>query len=132
MVGATATRTGKPAGVILEEFGTAVVPTLLQLYGAFVDPDWRTLDLPMNTESVIHRAIRLNAPEAKPPRLLPQRVSEQEVHIEYSSARRLCALAIGICRGVAAHYEETITIEQPDCVERGSSVCRLVVRLASS
>jgi len=132
LVEATATRVRSPVPAVLEEFGAAIVPTLVGLYGAFVDPEWRTLDLLVNTESMIHKAIRLRDPAAKPPRLRSQRVSDREVHIEYASKRRLCALAIGICKGVAAHYGETVTVEQPECMERGSPSCRLVVRLSTT
>jgi hypothetical protein len=30
--------------------------------------------------------------------------------VEYTSERRLCALAVGMCLGVAAHCRETILI----------------------
>ncbi len=129
LVHATAAREARPVAQLLEDFGAALVPTLLQLYGSFVAPGWRTLDLLLNTERVIHRAIRISDPTASPPQLKPRRVSDEEVHIEYTSARRLCAVAVGICQGVAAHYGEHIVIEQPRCMLRGGATCLLVVRL---
>jgi hypothetical protein len=85
----------------------------------------------MSADSVIHKAIRVRDASAQPPRLQPRRISDREVQIDYDSERRLCALAIGICRGVAAHYQESITIEQPECMHDGASRCRIVVRLGS-
>jgi predicted hydrocarbon binding protein len=131
LVRATADRSGTTMAALLEEFGAALVPTLLTLYGSFVNPAWRTLALLVNTERVMHKTIRMRDPEAKPPHLSARRVSDREVHIEYASKRRLCALAIGICKGVAAHYKETVTVEQPECMERGDAACRLIVRLVS-
>ena len=129
LVAATAIRWGQPTAAVLEAFGAALVPTLISLYSAFLDPSWRTLDLLTNVESVIHRTVRLRDPKAEPPRLRPQRTRPDEVIIEYGSQRRLCAMAVGICSGVAAHLQERISIEQPTCMERGDPVCRLQVRL---
>src|SRR5882724_8236709 len=108
LVRATAAHEKRSVPNILENFGAAIVPTLVGLYDAFVVPAWRTLDLLENTENVIHRTIRMRDAKAHPPHLRTRRVSAQEVHIEYTSERRLCAFALGICQGVAAHYGETI------------------------
>jgi hypothetical protein len=128
LVQATAQHEGRPVTAVLEDFGAALVPVLLSLYQAFLDPAWRTLDLLANTETVIHRTVRLRDPKATPPELRVRRVSADELHIDYASTRRLCALAVGICRGVASRYGDTITIEQPDCMEAGAPACRIVVR----
>jgi hypothetical protein len=48
---------------------------------AFLDPAWRTLDLPANTEAVIHRTIHLRDPKATPPELRARRVSVDELDI---------------------------------------------------
>jgi hypothetical protein len=132
LVQAVATKLAVPASTVLEQFGFAIVDTLLGLYGPFVEPDWRTLDLLANTETVMHRAVRLRDRSADPPRLHATRVGPGEVQIEYTSERRLCALAIGICSGVAAHYGEAITVEQPACMQRGDALCRLIIRPAAS
>jgi hypothetical protein len=124
---ATAAYLEKPEAAVLEEYGCEMVPLLLGIYGGFVDPAWRTLD----AEGVIHKTVRLRDRTTEPPRLRTRRISDREVHIEYDSERRLCALAIGICRGVARHYKESITIEQPECMHAGASRCRIVVRLES-
>ncbi len=129
LVRATAARQGRQVPVVLEDFGVALVPTLMSLYKAFIIDSWRTLDVLLNVEDVIHRTVRMRDREARPPHLRPRRVSADEVHIEYASKRRLCAVAIGICRGLAAYYGEGVVIEQPECMEKGASACRIVVRL---
>lgn len=129
LVATTAIRWGQPTSAVLEAFGAALVPTLLSLYSAFLDPTWRTLDVLINVESVIHRTVRLRDPKAEPPRLRPRRTANDEVVIEYDSQRRLCAMAAGICAGVAAHFHERITVEQATCMDRGDPVCSLRVRL---
>jgi Haem-NO-binding len=132
LVDATATSWSRPVATVLEEFGEAVVPTLLGLYGAFLERNWRTLDVLLNVEGVIHRTVRMRDRNAAPPFLRSSRLNDDGVQIEYTSARRLCAIAVGICRGVAAHYGDRISVTQPTCRERGDQSCRLVVRLLPS
>ena len=129
LVEATATLQGRPVADLLEDFGEALVPTLMSLYGAFVSPSWRTLDLLVHVEEVVHKPVSRSDPGAAPPRLIARRVSDDQVHIEYSSSRRLCSVAIGICRGVAAHYREQVSFEEPHCMHRGAVACLLVVQL---
>jgi hypothetical protein len=127
LVEATAHLDGRAPSAVLDDFGASLVPVLISMYGAFIDNRWRTLDLLANTETVIHRTVRLRDPTADPPHLSVQRISGTEVHIEYRSQRRLCALAIGICRGVAAHFGEAVTVLHPECMTTGAPVCRIVV-----
>jgi hypothetical protein len=129
LVRAAAARWDRPVPMVLEEFGAALVPTLLGLYGSFLEPSWRTLELLMNVETVIHRTVRLRDATASPPELHCRRISNSEIEIDYTSGRRLCGLAVGICRGVAAHFWQSISIVQPECMERGDKMCRLIVNL---
>lgn len=126
IVGAIAARTGKEPRVIFEEFGEFIAPDLLALYRHMVKPDWRTLELLENTEETIHRVVRLRNPGARPPELRTDREGE-EVLITYSSARRMCGVAVGIIRGLARHYGETIDIKELSCMHHGASACRILV-----
>ena len=119
--------TGRPLPSILEEFGQFLAPHLVKVAGPVVDPAWRTLDLIEHTEAIIHTMIRNTTPGAAPPVLEAVRQSPYELHLVYSSARRLCPLAVGLMRGIAAHYRETIRIEEPSCLLRGDPFCSFVV-----
>ena len=118
---------GRPLPSILEEFGQFLAPHLVKVAGPVVDPAWRTLDLIEHTEAIIHTMIRTTTPGAAPPVLEAVRQSPDELHLVYSSARRLCPLAVGLMRGIAAHYRETIRIEEPSCLLRGDPFCSFVV-----
>ena len=128
IVEAAAKRWSRPKNAVLEEFGAALVPTLVNMYGAFIEPSWRTFDLLERVEGVIHRTVRMTDRSASPPQLRPRRISRDEVHIEYDSERRLCALGIGICRGVATHFDERVLVDEPTCRERADRVCLLRIR----
>ncbi len=126
LVGAAEKISGTAAAELLFQFGEFIVPDLVKIYGAFVDKKWCALDLLEHTESVIHRAVRLQDRAAAPPRLRITRSSPDEVVIHYSSPRKLCAVAKGIVRGVAKHYGESLTVTETTCMLSGASECTLI------
>jgi hypothetical protein len=127
IVGAASAALGVPAPAILEAFGEFIVPDLLALYGSLIQKDWRTIDVLENTEQTIHRVVRMRNPGATPPELRARRVSPKEVEIVYTSARKMCPVAVGISKGVAKHFGETIRVSQPECMHQGAARCRIVV-----
>jgi len=116
-----------PRPALMEDFGKFLVPALLRIYGGLLDPGWRTLDVLTHTEDVIHRVVRSRNPGASPPRIEIQRTSPSAVRILYSSPRKLCGLARGITRGIAAHLGEPIVIEDISCMHRGDAQCIIAV-----
>jgi hypothetical protein len=100
----------------------------MNLYRSLVDPSWKTLDFLERTEETIHRVVRLKNAGAEPPELKVSRTAPNEVLITYASARRMCGVAKGIARGVARHYNETITITESACMLRGHPKCLISVR----
>ena len=127
MIGGLAEATGRPAEQILGDFGQAMVPGLLEVYGFLVNPRWSFIDFLLNTESVIHRGVKLHSPNAKPPELQIERAGPESVLITYRSKRALCPLAKGIVRGAADHYKVEITITEERCMLRGDPECLITV-----
>ena len=127
----TASRiTNLPVPAILEDFGAFIVPSLLSLYKPLVKKDWKTLDLIEHTEETIHKVVRLQNPGAAPPALIVKRLSPREVVITYTSQRKMCGIAKGIAKGIAAHFHEKITIGETTCMLRGDPSCVIAVKLA--
>jgi len=122
--------TGRDVGDILEDFGEFLVPDLLEVYGALVKGEWRTIDFLENVESIIHRTVRLRNPGASPPDLRCERSTERALTMTYTSQRKMCALARGLIHGVARHYGEAIRIDELTCMTRGDGQCQLKVELA--
>jgi hypothetical protein len=114
--------------VLLEEFGEAVAPRLLDLYGGHLRPEWRTLEVLENTEQAIHTLVRLRNPGAAPPALWVSRAGPDRVTIRYASPRRLCAVAKGIVRGLARRHRETVEVTEESCMLRGADACLIGVR----
>jgi hypothetical protein len=127
IVGAASQMTGMPAAQLLEAFGEALVPGLIHTYGRLVKHGWKTLDLIEHTEGTMHTVVRRQNPGAEPPRLRCRRVSAGEVIITYTSERKLCAVAKGIVRGIASHFQQRIIIRESECMLKGASACTISV-----
>ena len=118
-----------PPAAILEAFGEFIAPSLLGLYRTLVKPDWKTLDLLENTEQTIHTVVRARNRGAKPAQLQVVRTSPTTADLTYRSDRRLCPVAKGIIKGLAAHFEEEITITESACMHAGADACRMEVQV---
>ena len=127
LVSAAAKKTGMPVPELLGKFGEFIVPDLLRVFGVFIKKSWTALDLLENTETVIHRAVRLHDSSARPPHLRISRSGETQVTIHYASPRRLCAMAKGILRGIGSHYGEPLVVVETSCMHAGANACTLVV-----
>jgi hypothetical protein len=110
LVGAACELTGQPVDTLLESFGSFIAPALLQMYAGLIKPEWKTLDLLLNVEETIHKVVRRRNPGAEPPELQFSRVDARTLAFLYESKRQMAALAVGIMKGVAHHYGETISI----------------------
>ncbi|HEX4953304.1 MAG TPA: heme NO-binding domain-containing protein [Thermoanaerobaculia bacterium] len=121
--------TGLEVAVILEDFGLFIGGDLIRIYKPLLNPSWRTLDFLANVEDTIHHVVRTRNKQAKPPALVCSRTGPNEVTVVYRSARRMCALAKGIVRGVAGHYGETVEIREATCMTQGDPTCQIKVRV---
>jgi predicted hydrocarbon binding protein len=129
LIGTTSRITATDVHVLLEDFGRFLAPELISMYGMLADPRWRTLEFLENVESTIHRVVRLRNPGAQPPEIRCERTNVNEAVVTYGSARRLCALARGLIHGVAGHYGQRVTIQEPSCMHRHAPHCRILVRI---
>lgn len=127
LVDAASAATGIAVPVLLEDFGAFIAPALLRVYEPLIPRTWNTLDIVEKTESTIHTVVRRQDGIALPPYLKAERVSPEEVRVEYTSPRRLCDVARGIVRGIAEEKRDRVTIEQPECMLRGDARCLIRV-----
>lgn len=119
---------------ILEDFGEFIVKDLTKIYNALLDPNWKTLDVLENTNEHINRVRKSmikrggNA-DMTHPEFKCSRPSPEELIMIYSSPRKMCALAKGLARGFAKHYNEHIQITETSCMLKGSPACTISVKL---
>ncbi len=120
--------TGSSQPEILEAFGEFIVPSLLRMYGHLLKPEWRSLDVIEHTEGTVHAVVRVSDASAKPPKLQARREGPDTVVLVYTSPRKMCALAIGIGRGVAKCFKETLSIRQTQCMLKGAQFCEIIYK----
>jgi len=119
---------GIPIEDVIESFGRFLSTELIRLYQGVIRPEWTTLDIIENTETLVHSSVRRVNPGATPPVLDAIRVSDDELQLLYSSGRKLCKLAVGIIYGLADHFNEVIEIQKDCCVLSGDPYCSFRIR----
>jgi hypothetical protein len=129
VAGLVAQAMNKPIPDVLEGFGEAMVPQMIEVYGFLVNQRWSYMDFLMNMQSLLESAFQLDAPGATaPPKIRARRVGPEEVSIVYESSLRACAIVRGACRGAAAMYGVEAVITDEKCVLRGDPTCVITVR----
>lgn len=106
IVGEASRITGLSEDTLKEKFGEAMVPDLMALYKKYVDPEWKTFEMLLYTEHIMHKAVRKENSNANPPVLNVSRVHDKLLIIDYYSERKMGALAVGIIKGIAQYYNE--------------------------
>lgn len=117
IIGEASRITGLSEEVIKEKFGEGMVPDLMVLYKKYVEPEWKTFEMLLYTEHIMHKAVRKEESNANPPVLNVSRVHDKLLIIDYFSERRMGCLAVGIIKGIAKYYHEENKIK----VESSSS-----------
>jgi predicted hydrocarbon binding protein len=129
LLGALSRQLERPVSEVLEGLGEFIVPDLMKMARLWIPPQWKTLDVVADTEQTIHEMLRQEGSNVtNPPRLRCRRNGSAEVVVTYDSSRRMCSLAVGIVRGLARHYGEQVSIDEPACMLKGAPACELVVR----
>ncbi|MGQ0537133.1 MAG: heme NO-binding domain-containing protein [Methanobacteriota archaeon] len=129
LLGTAAKLTGRSQDEILEDFGEFIAPDLLKLYGLQLNPQWKTLDLVENTESIIHRLVRARDPAASPPKIVCRREATDRAVMVYRSQRKLCSVAKGIVKGVAKTYGEEVRLSESTCMNHGGTQCEIQIQV---
>ncbi len=132
LIGAAATVAGKSVPELLEGFGEFLSPHLLTLYRHLIKREWRTLELIEHAERVGHSTVRQREPGTAPPFLHVKRLGPEKVILIYSSPRKLCALAVGMIKGLGKHFDEEVSVQHSTCMHRGAPQCEIVVRSFSA
>lgn len=127
LLAAAARKTEKSRSELLHDFGVFIAPTLLELYRPLISPEWGLLDFLEHIEETIHHVVRLDDPNAAPPRLRVERPSEERVLIRYDSERNMCDLGRGIVEGLQREYRQVVLIDELTCMKKGDSECTIEV-----
>ena len=133
LVEAAVAVSGREQSELLRAYGRFLVPTLLEMYGVFVDDAWIGAELVVNVETAIHRALRRGTSlEYDPPEITAERVDDDVVVVRYRSDRGLCDVGIGLLEGIGDYHDESIDAYERRCLHEGDSECLLVAVTGST
>lgn len=111
---------------VVESFGRYLGRAFLHQFETEVDPTWRTFDVLENLDALLLR-MKSTTPGIEPPRFTTRRDGER-MELTYVSSRKLCRLGVGIIRGIADHFGESLWPTHHTCVHRGARECIFEIR----
>jgi hypothetical protein len=122
-------RTALSRDELLFEFGAfTAARTFARLYSVLYKLSPTARDFLLTVETPIHEVIRETLPEARPPELAVTDRGEGGLEIVYTSPRRICAMLRGLVEGTGRVYDETLQVEELECMHHGAPACRFVIR----
>lgn len=121
--------TGMTQALILESFGDFLAADLVRMFSGLIDPRKKLIDVLAQCDELIGRAVLMQGGVPGPAVLHGQQISPTEVVLHYEAPLRLCPMIRGVVRGIAAHMDQAVAIDELRCVSTGASACELAVRL---
>jgi hypothetical protein len=126
LVAAAAGILGAPSGDVIRSIAQGAMPLLVERYPGFFDGHESAHTFVLTLNQIIHPEVRKLYPGADVPEFdFEDGGPGGELVIGYRSKRRLCALAEGFILGAAAHFGESVTINQTHCMLEGAASCVL-------
>lgn len=126
LVAAASGLTKTPPDALVRWFGARSLPRFAARYPAFFEGHTSARSFVLTLNDVIHPEVRKLFPGADVPNFVFETPDENTVELGYISPRRLCSFAEGLVEGAAAHFGETVTMRQTECMKRGGDRCVLV------
>ena len=127
LVGAASEKIGLPAGDVVRWYGRSAFPALAGRFQPLLEPHEGVRSFALALNDIIHPEVRKLYPGATPPTFTFDTSSEERLVMGYDSERRMCAFAEGLLLGAGDYFQETVTIEQPECMHKGDERCRLEI-----
>jgi len=85
----------------------------------------------LKRQPTIHNgfATGVSDPDARP--IIRDKFRQEErddrLIVHYRSPNKLCGVFVNLAQQILAHYDETATIEHPNCIKRGDDACEIHV-----
>jgi hypothetical protein len=123
---------GMSTALVLESFGDIIAGDLLRMYSSLVDPGWKLFDVLVQSDELLARVARKQGDMLERSPITGRWGREGEVILTYQAALPLCAMIKGIVRGIGAHLEQPLVMDELKCMSTGATTCEFSVRLERS
>ena len=114
---------------VVRWLGRNALPLFATRYPQLFEPHDSSQSFVLTLNEIIHPEVRKLYPGADVP-VFDFSTRDGVLVMGYRSPRKLCAFAEGLLHGAADHYGERLTIEQPQCMNRGDDRCVLEIAFA--
>jgi len=119
--------TGETPPELLRAFGHQLFSRFARIYPHFVEAADSAFSFLETVETVIHVEVKKLYPEAELPVFDTTRDGDECLTMVYRSPRRLSALAEGLMRGCADHFDEPIDVAREDLSGGTGEVVRFTI-----
>jgi hypothetical protein len=126
LVDAAAPELDMSADEVVRWLGRNALPLFAVHYPQLFEPHDSTQSFVLTLNEIIHPEVRKLYPGADVP-VFDFATRNGNLVMGYKSPRKMCAFAEGLLHGAADHYNERLTIEQPQCMNRGDDRCVLEI-----
>lgn len=122
MVDALSKRTGLGVPALLEHFGNHFFGSLVRMYPIFFTGDHGLIDFLGSIHDYIHVEVKKLYPDSKPPSLIVEYRDEHRIDLLYHSPRAMGALARGLLKGAAEHFDRSMELVEDWRKEDGTEI----------
>jgi hypothetical protein len=99
-----------PVDDLVEAFGRHLFSTLISKYPTLAKGQTSTLDMLETVDGAVHTEVQKLYPNAELPEFTCERLGADELKMVYRSKRPFSLLALGLIRGCADHFGESIQV----------------------
>lgn len=128
-IGSVSRHSGMSVPMVLESIGDYVAPDMLAAYSSLIEPQWGLLDVLLRSEAIVERAALKHGIKLANSPIEGRTGSNGDIVLAYRSPWRICQLVKGLVRGLGAHLNEPVTIEELRCAAMGSPACEWAVKI---
>ena len=129
VIGSVSRHSGMSVPLVLESIGDYVAPDMFGAYANLIDPNWNLLDILLRSETIVERAALKHGTKLANTPIQGRAGSNGEMILSYRSPWRICQLIKGLVRGLGAHMDQPVNIEEVRCASMGSPSCEFVVKV---
>ncbi|MEP7705696.1 heme NO-binding domain-containing protein [Paraglaciecola sp. 25GB23A] len=122
-------RTQIPVTDLVRTFGQYIFKYLFASSPADLSKVDNVRDFLLLIDGVIHKEVKRLYPQAYLPKFDYDTSTDGVLVMYYQSKRKLCHLSEGLIFSAAAQFNQTVTIDHPECMHNGAEKCKLIISI---
>lgn len=129
VIGSVSRHSGMSVPLVLESIGDYVAPDMLGVYSSLIDPQWNLLDVLLHSELIVEQAALKHGTKLANTPVQGRAGSNGEMVLVYRSPWRMCQFIKGLVRGLGAHMDQPVNIDEVRCTSTGSPACEFAIKV---